>query len=842
MGWEGRAPPDRAAIIASALNPAEPLIDPLVADAEERWNRGLPARLDDYAAVNPLLMESTEACRALLMCEASRRTDTAPEALKAEFAQRFPALAAEAAEVADLVALMREGAADAPSPLAPGTRVKKYELLEAIGRGGFGEVWRARDHDLHRYVALKFIPVSPAGRQSRRGATTLIAEARAAAAIDHENVVRVHDTGVLDDLGLVYIDSQLAGDADPGPDDALHVQLAKSLEEVERPPAREAARIIEQACRAIGAAHARGVLHRDIKPGNILLSPSGRVLVTDFGLAVAGAASRPGLSNTGRVVGTPAYMAPEQARGESVTPLSEVYALGATLRFLLTGLPPYQPSSRYSSSARDDVLEQARRAELGPVVGVPGLPRTLVAIANMATAGEPSRRYQTPLQMADDLRAFLEFRPTTAAAPGTLRQSALWVRRHRLVTAIAAAGLALSAAVGATTFQHVLNERDRATAAEQRVRVQRDDARAANQFFKGMLGRTISGIGPRDATIVQGMAEMDRNASRILENRPLAEAAVRSFLADERFESAEAGKRNAVRAWELFRDGLGRDAPETLAARRAVLTFNRRRDAMLAAVPELEQLRDTCARVLGKDDPETLRTELMLCSIQLLEHEREVLPRCEALLTAFSASPGASHADIVKVLDLLSVAYGRLKQYDRAAAFQAQAVDLLTKVDGPDGAPTLSQRQRWAMDLVAAGRRDEAREQFRLASEGMVRVAPDSNYTAVTLASRAIFLRDEGERTVPIALLKEAIARTRPYPDRAVNQIHYLLTLGNLLIADGQTAEGAATLREALVTAEGQHMMSRPDVEAAQATLARLDAGQPTLPNPTSLPTPPAPR
>src|ERR1051325_3511025 len=238
--WEAGVAPAVAELVG---------VDALVVDAEERWERWEPATLEYYVGAMPGLMRDGEACRAVLMCEAARRGGEAGEALAREVEGRVPPLRTEIGELAALLALMRSGEED---ELAPGRRLGKYELCEVLGRGGFGVVGRALDVELRRYVALKLLA------RDGKGAGRMIAEARAAAALGHEHIVQVHAAGEFEDEGLAYIDSQLAGDAAPTAEDPLAVAVARPLEAVGVGGAREAARIVEEACRGIAAAHARG--------------------------------------------------------------------------------------------------------------------------------------------------------------------------------------------------------------------------------------------------------------------------------------------------------------------------------------------------------------------------------------------------------------------------------------------------------------------------------------------------------------------------------------------------------------------------------------------------------
>ncbi|MEV6401144.1 serine/threonine-protein kinase, partial [Streptomyces sp. NPDC051907] len=206
----------------------------------------------------------------------------------------------------------------------------RYRLLERIGSGGMGTVWRAEDEVLGRHVALKKLHVPPHLSDDERA--TLYErtrrEARSAARIAHPNVVVVHD--VVDDAGLPcivmeYVPSQTLGDV---------------LKENGPVAPQEAARIGSGMIAALRAAHAAGVLHRDVKPGNVLLGADGRVVLTDFGIAVSSGTST--LTKTGELVGSVDYLAPERVKGETPGPASDLWALGATLYQAVEGKPPFR--------------------------------------------------------------------------------------------------------------------------------------------------------------------------------------------------------------------------------------------------------------------------------------------------------------------------------------------------------------------------------------------------------------------------------------------------------------------------------------------------------------------
>src|SRR5215510_6391874 len=215
-----------------------------------------------------------------------------------------------------------------PNP-TPGTHLGPFQIEGVIGAGSMGDVFRGVDTGLHRKVAIKIL--SEKHRDSPELRARFTREGRAVAAIQHPNVVQVFSTGTFDERP--YIAMELLDGTD----------LGTAVEEHGPLPAIGAARAILDAARGLHAAAKAGLIHRDVKPSNLVLLPDGRVKVTDFGLAKpVDPGSEPSLTALGVVVGTPDYIAPEQARGESIDERVDIYALGGTLYYLLAGVPPFR--------------------------------------------------------------------------------------------------------------------------------------------------------------------------------------------------------------------------------------------------------------------------------------------------------------------------------------------------------------------------------------------------------------------------------------------------------------------------------------------------------------------
>jgi serine/threonine-protein kinase len=296
---------------------------------------------------------------------------------------------------------------DQPAPVMLGG----YELLGEIGHGGMGVVYQARQIGAGRLVALKMIRAGQFATPTERA--RFRAEAEAAARLDHPRIVPVHEVGEIDGHPFYTMKLMSGGD------------LRGHLGRLRDGPA-EAARLIAALARAVHHAHQHGILHRDLKPSNVLLDGNGNPHVADFGLARRlGEGS--GLTASGDMLGTIAYMSPEQALGRSalVTTAADVYGLGAVLYACLTGRPPFDDSVPLVA------LDHLRsRDPQPPDRENPRVPRDLAAICLKCLEKEPHRRYASAGEMADDLERFLAGRPTHARPIGAVRRAVRTVRRR----------------------------------------------------------------------------------------------------------------------------------------------------------------------------------------------------------------------------------------------------------------------------------------------------------------------------------------------------------------------------------------------------------------------------
>jgi DNA-binding beta-propeller fold protein YncE/tRNA A-37 threonylcarbamoyl transferase component Bud32 len=305
-----------------------------------------------------------------------------------------------------------------------------YEVLEELGRGGMGVVYKARQTRLNRLVALKMIlSGTHAGHEDR---LRFLAEAEAVAAIKHPGVVEVYEFGTHDDRPYYALEFCEGG--------TLADKLAGTPLQ-----GREAAQTVAELARAVQAAHDRGIVHRDLKPDNVLIGAGGQLKVTDFGLARRVEAGS-GLTQTGAILGTPSYMAPEQAEGKKdVGPAADVYALGAVLYECLSGRPPFK-----AATPLDTVRQVIADEPVPPRQLSPNAPPDLETICLKCLSKAPERRYKSAGELADDLGRYLDGVPILARPVGRFERLWSWCRREP-VTASLVAAVALLLLVGTAT-------------------------------------------------------------------------------------------------------------------------------------------------------------------------------------------------------------------------------------------------------------------------------------------------------------------------------------------------------------------------------------------------------
>lgn len=291
-----------------------------------------------------------------------------------------------------------------------------HEILDELGRGGMGVVFKARQVKAERIVAVKLMKIASSDGPARR---RFDEEAKAVAQLQHPNIVQVFEVGETD--GMPYFTLEFV------PGEPLDRQIRRAL-----PGHREAATMMAKIARAMAYAHSKGVIHRDLKPANVLVTPAGEPKIADFGLARRTEAESH-LTRAGTILGTPSYMAPEQAVGDpdSITPSADVYSLGAILYEMLTGRSPFKGANFF------EILEQVRTADpLAPSLLQPRVSRDLETICLKCLQKQPSRRYASADALAEELDRYLAGKPILARRIGAVERSVRWCRRNKVAAAL----------------------------------------------------------------------------------------------------------------------------------------------------------------------------------------------------------------------------------------------------------------------------------------------------------------------------------------------------------------------------------------------------------------------
>lgn len=325
----------------------------------------------------------------------------------------------------DVATIIEQSASSvmAASQCPIGSMIGDYQITSELGRGGMGVVYRAHHRGLNREAAIKMILH---GKHSGDEAVErFLAEAKAVAQLHHPNIVQIFDIGTHE--GLPYFSLEFVKGTD------LHRKCSRSPQ-----PLDYAASIVETLAKAIQYAHDQSILHRDLKPANILIAMDGTPRITDFGLAKQLEDTDSQSTRTGTIMGSPSYMSPEQARGETqrIGPASDQYSLGAILYELLTGRPPF-----LATKPLDTVMQVVKNDPVAPSALQPSIDRDLETICLKTLRKEIGQRYESCHELAEDLRRYQEGIPIHARPVGQIERSVRWCRRNPMVASLSAAAV-----------------------------------------------------------------------------------------------------------------------------------------------------------------------------------------------------------------------------------------------------------------------------------------------------------------------------------------------------------------------------------------------------------------
>jgi serine/threonine protein kinase/tetratricopeptide (TPR) repeat protein len=713
----------------------------------------------------------------------------------------------------------------------PGTVIGPYKLLEQIGEGGFGIVFMAEQRQpVHRKVALKILKP---GMDTKEVIARFESERQALALMDHPNIARVLDAGATDSGRPYFVMELVKG-----------VPITEFCDQNHLTPEARL-KLFLDVCQAIQHAHHKGVIHRDIKPTNVLVTLyDGKpvVKVIDFGVAKAigqTLTERTLFTPYGQMIGTPAYMSPEQAEmsGLDIDTRSDVYALGVLLYELLTGTTPLEaerlrevgiaemqrlickeeaprPSTRLSALGdAATVVAGNRGLDIKPFVQL--LAGDLDWTVMKALEKDRNRRYGTPGSFAEDIDRYLRHEAILARPPSTVYKAKKFVQRNQAVVLTAAAiAAALLVGTAVATWQAVRATQAgvAAVAAAEAERRAKEDAEAReaetkavlqfveNQVFAAARPRGQAGGQGYDVTLRQAVAAALPFVEKSFPNEPLVEARLRltlgtsfAYLGDpctaaEQFEAARA----------LYSRHRGPDHPDTLASMNNLANsyraLGRYADALTLGEATLKLRKAT----LGPDHRETLASMNNLANTyDALGRHADALALREATLALQKAKLGPDHADTLASMSNLANSYHALGRYADALVLREATLTLQKARRGPDHPETLVSMRNLANSYYALGRYTDALKLDEV-TLGLQQAAlgPDHPDTLASMNNLATGYATVGRHANAATLYEKALAlqKAKLGPDHPAT----LRTMNNLAVSyDALGRHGdALTLRE----------------------------------------------
>jgi serine/threonine protein kinase/tetratricopeptide (TPR) repeat protein len=676
-----------------------------------------------------------------------------------------------------------EADADRTASYAVGTATsdgQRFRVLRPHAKGGLGAVFVALDTELHREVALKQILDDHADDPESR--QRFLLEAEITGGLEHPGIVPIYGLGTYGDGRPYYAMRFIKGDPLKQAIERFHTD-----ERLQKDPSRRSLELRKllrrflDVCNAIEYAHSRGVLHRDIKPGNIIVGRHGETLVVDWGLAKATGKSDPsagertllpssasGSAETlpGSALGTPAYMSPEQAEGnlEHLGPRSDVYSLGATLYCLLTGQPPF-------AGEAVDVIPAVQKGEFRPPRAIdPTIDRALEAVCLQAMALKPEDRYGSPRALAEDIERWMADEPVSAWREPLSRQARRWARRNR--TAVTGAAVALVAAVvglGAVAgvqarANTALREANEATT-QALIQVQDEQAKTQAALIQVQAEQAKT-----QAALTRATEEQQKAKQSASESKVVLEFFQEKVLAAARPKDQEGGLgmdatiRAAVDAAEPKIAEAFRDQPAAEASIRAALglTYYYLGEPALA-IRQHERSRQARRDLLGPDHPDTLDTMSKL-AVAYRDAGRlaDALPLFEETLRLTKDKLGHDHPGTLTSMNNLAMGYRDTGRLAEAVPLHEESLRVTRSKLGPDHPETLSTMNNLAVTYRFAGRLSEA---LPLLEETLhlrkIKLGPDHPNTLTTMHNLAVTYRFAGRLGEAVSLSEETLKLSR---------------------------------------------------------------------------------
>ena len=579
-------------------------------------------------------------------------------------------------------------------------RVGVYRIVREIGHGGMSLVFLA-ERDDRQFAQTVAIKVLRPGHDSEVDEGRLRAERQILASLSHPNIARLLDGGVTEDR-LAYIVMELV---DGEPIDQYCNARALGV--------RQRLDMFVTVAEATQYAHRNLVVHRDLKPTNILIARDGTVKLLDFGLAKLLAPSIDGATSlTTQRWMTPEYAAPEQIQGRGTTTLTDVYQLGVVLYELLSGKLPFGTRQQSAHALERAVLEQ--EPQLPSAAGSrPDLRGDLDAIVLKALRKEPEQRYASAQELADDIRRHLSGHMVIARKQTAVYRARRFARRHRLGVAAAFALLLLAAGYGATVTLNARRVRETLARIEQ----EKSKAEGSTQFLVGLFSQNVPGLGPRDTLTAQQLLARGERQAEALRDQPLAHAQMLSVLGTihrnmRSFERAEAMLTEALR---LRRANLGEQHADVAESLYLLGMLARAQAANDSAVRLLRRALDIQNRTLGEEHPSTIETSHRLAQLGTVD---DMIATDRRALAISLRVNGPEHPAVAENMLRLGMSLRSKGNLEDAERYLARSLEMRRRVSPLDQENIARHLQQLAIVKKHTGRLDEAerlhREQLAL--------------------------------------------------------------------------------------------------------------------------------
>lgn len=727
-------------------------------------------------------------------------------------------------------ALARSEPRDRGHPTAHGVadRLGNYRVLSVLGEGGMGVVYLAEQERPRRTVALKVIRP---GLLTPKVLRRFELETQTMARLQHPGIAQVYDAGAFE----AGIGSQ--------PYFAMEFVAGRTLNayaESERlaPSARIA--LFNKVCDAVQHAHQRGVIHRDLKSSNILVTPDGTPKVLDFGVAKITDADGSGgatlRTDAGQIVGTVPYMSPEQIAGrpEDIDTRSDVYTLGVVLFELLTGRLPHAVGGRTLVEASRIIADQDA-PRLGSLSGE--FRGDLEVIVAKAIDKDRERRYQSPAELAADLNRYLNDEPILARPPSTVYLLRKFARRNRPVVVAGAAAVALLI-LGAAGVSWQAVEATRGRSLAETMRAAADtakqaavkEARTATEI-NSLLTEMLQSADPdvslgREITVLE---VLDRTAANLGDavNDPEVVASVRSTLSAtyQNLNKLDKAETQARLALELLDRERGRDAAETLEAMRNLANILADQGRFDLAEPLARESLERTVALHGQDSAATVSPIIVLSRVL---HEsgqmKEAADYLDRALRIAQDQLGDRHPDTLYAMHNKASALKDDGRFDEAIELFRRVITLRREVYGPTHSQTLSSMNNLAGTLQKAGRNEESLEMFREIYELRRKIFGDDHAaTLTTLSNMAVCYVAMKRPDDAEPLLRKALEGYA----RVVGETHNktLITMANLAYLEedrGHVDEAERLYRRVIQARTQGQNPNEPELLAVMNNLAMM--------------------